>query len=271
MPLSETRKALTGIFSPRRSVVREVGHEGSEVAIVHADQVGAKRYGSLQLSTSWVSTSASMPRRRASASSSRGERVIDHGHDHQNRVRAQSARFDHLPWDRRGTPCGSPAVRRRIAARGDEIARSAPWKLGPSVSTERHAAPPRHRPSRGRRDRNPRGSAPSRRGFLDFGDERRPAGRGRRLQRGSKTPRRRASVALVRVHPVKTRELTLRNFEALVAAISARMSRLIRAVISIRPVERSFGGAVVDRARQPAPRPRAGSPPDPPPARRRRC
>ncbi len=117
----------------------QVDDEALEVAVVDADQGRAQLPARSISASSCTSTRASMPSRAASAirSAARASSII-----------ARITRMASAPRARLSATCQGSTRKslrmqgRATAARASIRKPSAPWKLGPSVSTDRHDAPP---------------------------------------------------------------------------------------------------------------------------------
>ena len=124
-----------------RTARSPVDLEGDEVALVHADEVaGGVASARSSSSSSWTSTSTSRPMSTASVGEVGQLGVVERGGDQQDAVRAHSRASQTSLADTvkslRSTGSGDRRPRRReVLGRPAEARR-------PSVSTDRHAAPP---------------------------------------------------------------------------------------------------------------------------------
>ena len=158
MPLSVTSKAVARDARGQALGDREVGDEGAQVAVVDADQVGARAPPARSISaSSWASTRTSMPSRRPRPSARRPAHRRSWPGSPGSRRRPARA-IGPPATDRPGSPCAarggrSPRGRRpgRRRRPGSSARRSAP--------TGRPRRPPR-RPGPAPAGRSRRGSGP---------------------------------------------------------------------------------------------------------------
>ena len=140
MPLSAMTMRFFGTRGASLSVVSSVVSKVFEVAIVDADQPAVELQGAVELVlVVHLGDGVHAPGLGVGAERA-GHHVVDGGHDDQDAVGAQRARLGHLI-----------AVEHEVLAQGRQLrprralrvrCSGAPWKEGPSVSTERQAAPP---------------------------------------------------------------------------------------------------------------------------------